>query len=66
MKWYFYFFEIRRIHTKIVDLYPNDAFDVILKSNFDFKQQKMEKIDILIHSLLFSTLKYEFFQVFPV
>ena len=39
----------------------NDALNLILKSDFDLKWQK---IDIFFHSLLFSTLKYDYFSDF--
>ena len=51
--------EKRWLHTR------NDAFNLILKSDFDFTQRKKKK-KISFHSLLFSTLKYDFFKTFPV
>ena len=42
----------------------NDAFHLILMSDFDFTPQKMKKIDIFFDSLLFLTLKYYFFGHF--
>ena len=40
----------------------NDAFNLMLKSDFGQRNRKNEKIDIFFHSLLFLTLKYKIFS----
>ena len=58
---------MRRIKTKKRGFDTrSDAFNLILKSNFDLTQQKMKKIDIFFHSLWFLMFKYYFFQALPV
>ena len=39
----------------------NDAFNLMLKPDFDQRNRKNEKIDIFFHSLLFLTLKFKIF-----
>ena len=40
----------------------NDAFNLMLNSDFDQRNKKVKKIGIFFHSLLFLTLKYTIFS----
>ena len=62
MMWFFYFSNTPYPDEKRWFYTRNNAFHLILKSDFDFKQQKNEKVYNFFHSLLFSTLKYDFFS----
>ena len=44
----------------------NNALNLILNSDFHFTQQKMKKIGIFFHSLLFLTLEFGLFRALSV
>ena len=67
MMWYFYFFKYAVSRQKKRGFYRrNDACNLILKSDFDFKREKWKKWRFLTQLIIFNVKVWLFFGLFPL